>query len=145
MPDADTGTLTPQHRRGRRSESSPRTAESYFRSVHEKRTTRITLRLIVRSFAVLQLSNNDSLTVLTRLFRGHPRLVSCRVARLELCSAGEFPTERKDLVTVPATLKTDDNQVTQDAVMLTKQTRIFQRSKSRQKESLVFDQNSGGM
>jgi hypothetical protein len=29
------------------------------------------------SFAVFWLSNNDSLTLLTRFFEGHPRLVSC--------------------------------------------------------------------
>src|ERR1700730_8821774 len=32
---------------------------------------------INHSFAVLWLSNNDSLTLLTRVFEGHPRLVSC--------------------------------------------------------------------
>jgi hypothetical protein len=50
---------------------------------------------------------------------------------------------------VSATLKTADNQVTQDAVMIDKASADISTLKEidfgRQKESLVFDQDSGGM
>jgi hypothetical protein len=58
-----------------------------------------------------------------------------------------FQRNGKTLVTVPATLKTADNQVTQDAVMIGQESADISTLKEidfgRQKESLVFDQNSG--
>jgi hypothetical protein len=60
-----------------------------------------------------------------------------------------FQQNGKTVVTVPATLKTADNEVTQDAVLTDKANVDISTLKEidfgRQKESLVFDQNSGGM
>jgi hypothetical protein len=60
-----------------------------------------------------------------------------------------FEQNGKTLVTAPATLKTAENQLTQDAVTLDNTSADISTLKeidfSRQKESLVFDQNSGGM
>ena len=60
-----------------------------------------------------------------------------------------FQQNGKTVVTVPATLKTADNEVTQDAVLTNKTNADISTLKEidfgRQKESLVFDQNSGGM
>ena len=60
-----------------------------------------------------------------------------------------FERHGETLVTVPATLKTNDHQVTQDAI----ETRGSSADKrvleeidfGRQKEALVFDQNPGGI
>ena len=60
-----------------------------------------------------------------------------------------FEQNGKTVVTVPATLKTAENQATQDAVTLDNTSADISTLKeidfSRQKESLVFDQNSGGL
>ena len=59
-----------------------------------------------------------------------------------------FQQNGKIVVTVPATLKTADNEVTQDAVLTDKANAdiapLEEIDFGRQKESLVFDQNSGG-
>ena len=59
-----------------------------------------------------------------------------------------FQQNGKIVVTVPATLKTADNEVTQDAVLTDKANADIATLKEidvgGQKESLVFDQNSGG-
>ena len=60
-----------------------------------------------------------------------------------------FQQNRKTVVTVPATLKTNDDKVTQDAIM----TEVTSAGTStlkeidfgHQKEALLFDQNPGGM
>jgi hypothetical protein len=60
-----------------------------------------------------------------------------------------FQRNRKTVVTVPATLKTNDDKVTQDAIM----TEVTSAGTStlkeidfgHQKEALLFDQNPGGM
>ena len=58
-----------------------------------------------------------------------------------------FEQNGKTLVTVPATLKMAENQVTQDAVVIDNTSTDISTLKeidfSRQKESLVFDQTGG--
>jgi hypothetical protein len=58
-----------------------------------------------------------------------------------------FEQNGKTLVTVPATLKTAENQVTQNAVMIDKASADTSTLKeidfARQKEALVFDQTGG--
>ena len=60
-----------------------------------------------------------------------------------------FEQNGKTLVTAPATLKTADHEITQDAVMTNQANADISTLKEidfgRQKESLVFDQNPGGM
>ncbi len=56
-----------------------------------------------------------------------------------------FQQNRKTVVTVPATLKTNDDQVTQDAIMIeatsAETTELKEIDFGRQKEALVFEQN----
>ena len=56
-----------------------------------------------------------------------------------------FQQNGKTVVTVPATLKTNDDQVTQDAIMTeatsADTTQLKEIDFGRQKEALVFDQN----
>jgi hypothetical protein len=60
-----------------------------------------------------------------------------------------FQQNRKTVVTVPATLKTNDNQVSQDAIMTEATSAGTSTLKEidfgHQKEALLFDQNPGGM
>jgi len=60
-----------------------------------------------------------------------------------------FQQNRKTVVTMPATLKTNDNQVTQDAIVTEKTSAGASTLKEvdfgHQKAALVFDQNPGGM
>jgi len=60
-----------------------------------------------------------------------------------------FQQNGKTVVTVPATLKTNDNQVSQDAIMTEATSAGTSTLKEidfgHQKLALVFDQNSGGM
>jgi hypothetical protein len=59
-----------------------------------------------------------------------------------------FEQNGKTVVTVPATLKTNDDQVTQDAIMTeatsADTTELKEIDFGRQKEALVFDQNPDG-
>lgn len=59
-----------------------------------------------------------------------------------------FQQSGKTVVTVPATLKTNDDQVTQDAIMTEATsagtTELKEIDFGRQKEALVFDQNPDG-
>jgi len=59
-----------------------------------------------------------------------------------------FQQNRKTVVTVPATLKTNDDQVTQDAIMIeatsAETTELKEIDFGRQKEALVFEQNPDG-
>jgi len=59
-----------------------------------------------------------------------------------------FQQNRKTVVTVPATLKTNDDQVTQDAIMTeatsADTTELKEIDFGRQKEALVFEQNPDG-
>jgi hypothetical protein len=60
-----------------------------------------------------------------------------------------FQQNGETLVTLPATLKTNDGQITQDAVETrgssTDERVLEEIDFGRQKEALVFDQNPGGM
>jgi hypothetical protein len=60
-----------------------------------------------------------------------------------------FQQNGETLVTLPATLKTNDDQVTQDAIETrgsSADTKVLEEIDfGHQKEALVFDQNSGGM
>jgi hypothetical protein len=60
-----------------------------------------------------------------------------------------FQHNGKTVVTVPATLKTNDDEVTQDAIMIEETSAGTSTLKEidfgHQKEALVFDQNSSGM
>jgi hypothetical protein len=60
-----------------------------------------------------------------------------------------FQQNRKTVVTMPATLKTNDDQVTQDAIVTERTSAGAATLKEidfgHQKEALVFDQNLGGM
>lgn len=59
-----------------------------------------------------------------------------------------FQQNGKPVVTVPATLKTNDDQVTQDSIMTeatsADTTELKEIDFGRQKEALVFDQNPDG-
>ena len=59
-----------------------------------------------------------------------------------------FQQNGKTVVTMPATLKTNDDQVTQDAIMTeatsADTTELKEIDFGRQKEALVFDQNPDG-
>jgi hypothetical protein len=59
-----------------------------------------------------------------------------------------FQQNGKTVVTVPATLKTNDDQVTQDAIMIeatsADTTELKEIDFGRQKEALVFEQNPDG-
>ena len=59
-----------------------------------------------------------------------------------------FEQNGKTVVTMPATLKTNDDQVTQDAIMTeatsADTTELKEIDFGRQKEALVFDQNPDG-
>ena len=59
-----------------------------------------------------------------------------------------FQQNGKTVVTMPATLKTNDDQVTQDAIMTeatsADTTQLKEIDFGRQKEALVFDQNPDG-
>ena len=59
-----------------------------------------------------------------------------------------FQQNGKTVVTVPATLKTNDDQVTQDSIMTeatsADTTELKEIDFGRQKEALVFDQNPDG-
>jgi len=60
-----------------------------------------------------------------------------------------FRRDGKTMVTVPGTLKTNDDQVTQDAIVTEATSADTSTLKeidfAHQKEALVFDQNPGGM
>ena len=60
-----------------------------------------------------------------------------------------FQQNRKTVVTMPATLKTNDDQVTQDAIVTERTSAGASTLKEvdfgHQKEALVFHQNPGGM
>jgi hypothetical protein len=60
-----------------------------------------------------------------------------------------FQHNGKTVVTVPATLKTNDDEVTRDAIMIEATTADTSALKEidfgHQKQALVFDQNPGGM
>jgi hypothetical protein len=71
------------------------------------------------------------------------------VARDRPCSTGKFSKNGKIVVTVPRTLKTDEDQVTRDAIVTEATSAGTSTLKEidfgHQKEALVFDQNPGGM
>ena len=72
------------------------------------------------------------------------------MARNWPCGTGELPARNgKTVVTLPATLKTNDDQAKQDAIRIEETSADTSTLKEidfgHQKEALLFDQDPGGM